>query len=148
VLYSPAPRNIAAAHHRDVIDHANIIIPNSLLLMYLTADPGRFQRPVVLASKLEGPRSPHDTYSPTHPGRRNARRFDVRTQEVLHLQQNFAHCRSQRTQGTQRSVIPRSRSAFPPPPVPRFRPSPRRSPRCSPASSRPPSARRPANRGS
>ncbi len=51
----PARRKIAAAHHRDVIDHANIIIPNSLLLMYLTTDPGRYQSPVVLASKWEYP---------------------------------------------------------------------------------------------
>src|SRR5260370_40070989 len=37
------------------MDHANKIIPNSLLLMYLTTDPGRFESLVVLASKLGVP---------------------------------------------------------------------------------------------
>src|SRR5260370_35232576 len=40
---------------RDVMDHAHKIIPNSLLLMHLTTDPGRFESLVVLASKLGVP---------------------------------------------------------------------------------------------
>jgi hypothetical protein len=38
-----------------VSDHANIIIPNSLLMIYLAADPDQFPTSVVLASKWEYP---------------------------------------------------------------------------------------------
>jgi hypothetical protein len=38
-----------------VSNDANIIIPNSLLMIYLAADPGQFPNSVVLASKWEYP---------------------------------------------------------------------------------------------
>jgi hypothetical protein len=49
----PRPRNIAAAHHRDIIVHIDIIISNPLLLKYLAPDIGQFPTSVVLASKWE-----------------------------------------------------------------------------------------------